>query len=313
MKVLVAGATGAIGKPLSRGLKAAGHDVIGTTRTPEGAARLAAGGVQPVVADAMDRDALLKALEGLRADAVIHELTSLRKPPARHSGMTQTNRLRTVGTENLLAAAQQLGASRFVTQSIVFGYGYADHREQILGEAAPFGRTDNRKTDPHLKAMQVNEHLVRQTAGIEGVALRYGIFYGGDRAMTDLLKARKLPIPATVSHPLPWIHIEDAAAATVAALERGQAGAAYNIVDDDTVSWGQMFTDMAEAVGAPHPRALPSWVIRMAAPYVASMILDTSMRVSNALAKSDLAWAPQYPTHADGLEAIAAGPAAWST
>ena len=224
MKVLVAGATGAIGKPLSRGLKAAGHDVIGTTRTPEGAARLAAGGVQPVVADAMDRDALLKALEGLRADAVIHELTSLRKPPARHSGMTQTNRLRTVGTENLLAAAQQLGASRFVTQSIVFGYGYADHREQILGEAAPFGRTDNRKTDPHLRAMQVNEHLVRQTAGIEGIALRYGIFYGGDRAMTDLLKARKLPIPATVSHPLPWIHIDDAAAATVAALERRAGG-----------------------------------------------------------------------------------------
>ena len=312
MKVLVAGATGAIGKPLSRGLKAAGHDVIGTTRTPEGAARLAAGGVQPVVADAMDRDALLKALEGLRADAVIHELTSLRKPPARHSGMTQTNQLRTVGTENLLAAAQQLGASRFVTQSIVFGYGYADHREQILGESAPFGRTDNRKTDPHLKAMQVNEHLVRQTAGIDGIALRYGIFYGGDRAMTDLLKARKLPIPARVSHPLPWIHIEDAAAATVAALEHGQAGAAYNIVDDDTVSWGQMFTDMAEAVGAPHPRALPSWVIRMAAPYVASMILDTSMRVSNGLAKSDLGWAPQYPTHAAGLEAIAAGLAAWS-
>ena len=143
--------------------------------------------------------------------------------------------------------------------------------------------------------------------------MRYGIFYGGDRAMTDLLKARKLPIPATVNHPLPWIHIEDAAAATVAALEQGHAGAAYNIVDDDTASWGQMFTDMAEAVGAPHPRALPSWVIRMAAPYVASMILDTSMRVSNGLAKSELGWAPQYPTHADGLEAMVSGPAARST
>ena len=111
-----------------------------------------------MIADAMDRDQLLKALDGLRADAVIHELTSLRKPPARHSGMTQTNRLRTAGTENLLAAAQQLGASRFVTQSIVFGYGYADHREQILGETAPFGRADNRKSDPHVKAMHVNEH-----------------------------------------------------------------------------------------------------------------------------------------------------------
>jgi nucleoside-diphosphate-sugar epimerase len=312
VKVLVAGATGAIGGPLTRRLKAEGHDVIGTTRTPQGAARLVAGGVQPVVVDAMNRDQMLKALDGIRADAVIHELSSLRKPPSRHSGMTQTNRLRTVGTENLLAAARRLGASRFVTQSIVFGYGYTDHGERMLVEAAPFGQTGNRRSDPHVTAMQVNEQLVRKTAGIEGIALRYGVFYGGDRSMTDLLKARKLPIPATVSHPLPWIHIEDAAAATVAALEHGHAGAAYNIVDDDTVSWGQMFTDMAEAVGAAHPRALPGWVIRMAAPYVASMILDTSMRVSNGLAKSDLGWAPQYPTHADGLEAIAAGPSAWS-
>jgi nucleoside-diphosphate-sugar epimerase len=311
MKVLVAGATGAIGGPLSRRLRAAGHDVIGTTRTANGASRLKSAGVHPVVVDAMDRDQLLKALGGLRADAVIHELTSLRKPPARHSGMAQTNRLRTVGTENLLAAAQQMGASRFVTQSIVFGYGYADHGGQILDEGDPFGRTDTRKSNPHVAAMQVNEHLVRDAVGVEGIALRYGIFYGGDMvSMTELLKARKLPIPATVNHPLPWVHIEDAAAATVAALERGRAGAAYNVVDDDTASWGQMFTDMAVALGAPEPRALPSWMIRMAAPYVASMILDTSMRVSNSLAKSELGWSPDYPTHADGLEAIAAGLAA---
>lgn len=307
MKVLVAGATGAIGGPLSRLLTAAGHDVIGTTRTANGAARLEASGVQPVVADAMHRGQLLKALDGLRADAVIHELTALRKPPARHSGMTQTNRLRTVGTENLLIAARQLGATRFVTQSIVFGYGYTDHRQQVLGEAAPFGRAEHRACAPHVKAMQINEHLVRQAEGIEGIALRYGIFYGGDMAsMSELLKARKLPIPAKVDHPLPWVHIDDAAAATVAALERGRAGAAYNVVDDDTASWGRMFTDMATALGAPEPRALPGWVIRLAAPYVASMVLDTSMRVSNKLAKSELDWAPQYPTHTDGLEAIAA-------
>jgi nucleoside-diphosphate-sugar epimerase len=306
VKVLVAGATGAIGGPLTGRLKASGHEVIGMTRTPQAAARLAADGVHPLVVDVMDRDRLLQVLDGIRADAVIHELTSLRKPPARHSGMTQTNRLRTLGTENLLAAAQQLRATRFVTQSIVFGYGYNDHRQQILSETAPFGRKDNRKTDPHVQAMKVNENLVRQAVDVEGIALRYGLFYGGDRAMTDLLHARKLPIPATVSRPLPWIHIEDAAAATVAALERGRAGAAYNIVDDDTVSWRQMFLDMAEAVGAPEPRSLPSWVIRMAAPYVASMILDTSMRVSNGLARAELGWAAQYSRHSDGIEAIAA-------
>jgi nucleoside-diphosphate-sugar epimerase len=311
MKVLVAGATGAIGRPLCRRLMAAGHEVIGTTRTVNGAAKLRAAGVQPVVANAMDRDQLLKALHGLRADAVIHELTALRKPPARHSGMTQTNRLRTIGTENLLAAAQQLGATRFLTQSIVFGYGYTDHRERILGEGAPFGRGNGGKCGPHLQAMRVNEELVRGSTDLEGIALRYGVFYGADmQTMRELLKARKLPVPAKVDNPLPWIHVDDAAAATVAALEQGRGGEAYNIVDDDTTSWRQMFTDMAAALSMPEPRALPSWMIRMAAPYVASMVLDTSMKVSNHKARTELDWAPQFSTHSRGLRTIASERAA---
>ena len=308
MKVLVAGATGAIGAPLSRRLKAAGHDVIGITRTTAGAAKLQGDGIHPVVADAMDRDQLLKAVHGLQADAVIHELTALRKPPTRHSGMAQTNRLRTVGTENLLAAARQLGARRFLTQSIVFGYGYTDHRDRVLGESAPFGAVATGKCKPHVEAMKVNEDLVRQAEGIEGIALRYGIFYGGDMTtIAELLNHRKLPVPAKVDNPLPWIHVEDAVEATVAALEHGEGGAAYNVVDDDTASWGRMFTDMASALGAPAPRALPAWMIRVAAPYVASMILDTSMRVSNDKARAELGWTPRYPTHTDGLKAITDG------
>jgi len=311
MKVLVAGATGAIGRPLCRRLAAAGHEVVGITRSTTGAARLEAASHHAVVADALDREQLLGALDGLRADAVIHELTALRKPPARHSGMAQTNRLRTDGTENLLVAARQLGATRFLTQSIVLGYGYTDHRQQLLGEAAPFGRATHDRTGPHLQAMQRNEALVREADDLEGIALRYGLFYGADLGtLRALLEARKLPVPAKVDNPLPWIHVEDAAAATVAALERGRAGEAYNVVDDEPVSWRTMFTDLAATLDTPEPRSLPAWVIRMGAPYVAAMVLDTAMRVSNRKAKSELDWAPEYPTHTDGLAAIASRRAA---
>lgn len=305
MKVLLAGATGAIGKPLSRALGSAGHVVLGLTRDPANAATLAAAGVQPVVADALDRAALLHAVRGLEADAVIHELTALTKPPARHRDMAATNLLRTTGTKNLLAAAGELGASRFVTQSIVFGYGYIDHGSQPLTEEDDYGRPISGKCNPHVAAMLANEELVNGSPHIDGVALRYGVFYGADvETFRQLLNKRKVPVPAKVDHDLAWIHIEDAAAATVAALDQGRPGAAYNIVDDEPASWGRMFSDMADTFGAPEPRRLPAWLIRAAAPYVAAMVLDTSMRVSNAKAKSELGWHPLYPSRAEGLKTL---------
>jgi len=140
MKVLLAGASGAIGIPLTRQLIANGHQLLGLTRDLGGGRRLEALGATPVVADALDRDDLLRAVDGRRADAVIHELTARRKPPRRHSGMALTNRLRSEGTANLLAAAEALGARRFLTQSIVFGYGYRDHGDRVLTEDDRFGR-----------------------------------------------------------------------------------------------------------------------------------------------------------------------------
>jgi nucleoside-diphosphate-sugar epimerase len=311
MKVLVAGATGAIGTPLCRRLNEAGHEVIGITQTTSSASRLERQGIRPVVADALNRKQLLDALREVRADVVIHELTALRKPPARHSGMARTNELRTVGTSNLVTAARQVGATRFLTQSIVFGYGYVDHRKQILTESTSFCGANSGRCNPHVAAMQANEKMVRGSEDFEGIALRYGIFYGADvSGMRDMLNARKIPVPSRVHNPLPWIHIEDAAAATVAAVENGRPGAAYNIADNGTASWGQMFSDMAVALKAPQPRVLPAWMIRMAAPYVASMILDTSMRVSTNKAHTELGWAPMYPTRKEGLEALAAAAAA---
>jgi nucleoside-diphosphate-sugar epimerase len=224
MKVLLAGASGAIGIPITRQLIAHGHQVLGLTRDRGGAGRLEALGARPVVADALDRDALVRTIEGLSADAVIHELTALRKPPRRHSGMALTNRLRSQGTANLLARR-----------------GLPVARGGVLG----------------------------------------------------------------------WIHHEDAAAATVAALERGRPGQAYSLVDDLPVTWEEVYTAMAEAFGAPPPRRLPRWLFRLAASYVASFAFDTSMRVSNAKAMAELGWRPAYRTYRDGIGAAAGKEVQW--
>jgi nucleoside-diphosphate-sugar epimerase len=302
MKVLLAGASGAIGSPLTRQLVAHDHRVLGLTRDWDGARRLQALGAPPVVADALDRDGLLRAVDGLAADAVIHELTALRKPPLRHRGMALTNRLRTEGTANLLAAAEALGARRFLTQSVIFGYGYRDHGPRLLTEEDPFGLPAGDACDPHVAAMRSTE---QQAFGApEGIALRYGLLYGGDAERAgDLLARRRLPVAK--GGVLGWVHHDDAAAATVAALERGRPGQAYNVVDDLPATWWEVYTTMAKALGAPPPRRLPDRLLRLAAPYVASFVVGTSMRVSNAKATAELGWRPLYPHYRAGVHAMA--------
>jgi nucleoside-diphosphate-sugar epimerase len=301
VKVLVAGASGALGVPLTRQLIANGHKVLGLTRDLGGARHLEALGAEPVVADALDRDGLVRALDGLWADAVIHELTALRKPPTRHAGMAPTDRLRTEGTANLLAAAEALGAKRFLTQSIILGYGYRDHGPALLTEDAPFGRPAGDRSDPHLAAMLSTEQ--QAFTAPEGIALRYGLLYGGDAQMRALLARRGLPVAR--GGVLGWIHHTDAAAATVAALEHGRPGQAYNLVDDLPATWQEVYTAMAQALGTPPPRRIPRWLFRLAAPYVASFAVDTSMRVANAKAKTELGWQPTFPTYHDGIRAMA--------
>src|SRR5215813_4006058 len=178
MKVLLAGADGALGTPLTRLLLARGHTVLGLIRNPSGAPILRSRGVEPIVADALDRAALLRAVDQHSADAVIHELTALKKPPVRASGMVMTNRLRTEGTANLLAAAARLGANRIVTQSIVLGYGFRDHGDHVLTEADPFGIPAGDLTDETIAALHAAE--VQTFEAREGIALRYGLLYGGD-------------------------------------------------------------------------------------------------------------------------------------
>jgi nucleoside-diphosphate-sugar epimerase len=305
MKVLLAGASGALGVPLTRRLVRHGHQVLGLTRSPAAARRLQALGATPVVADALDCHALRRALDGLSADAVIHELTALRTPPARHRGMAMTDRLRTEGSTILLAAAEVLGARRFLTQSIIFGYGYRDHGDRVITEDDPFGRPAGNAGDPHLRAMLSAEQ--QAFSAPEGIALRYGLLYGGDvPRMRALLGRRGLPVAR--GGLLGWIHHDDAAAATVAALENGRAGQAYNLVDDLPASWSAVFTAMAHALDAPPPRKLPAWALRLVAPYVASFAVDTSMRVANTKARRELGWQPVHPTYRDGIRAMAESP-----
>jgi len=302
MVVLVAGASGALGTPLTRLLIARGHRVFGLIRDPAGAAGLRALGAQPVVADALDRPGLLRAVDGVAADAIIHELTSLRKPPLRPSGMAQTNRLRTEGTTNLLAVAARIGATRIVTQSIVLGYGFRNHGDRILTEQDPFAVPVSGMTGDTMAAMHSAE--TQTFTAPEGIALRYGLLYGGDAPQMRPLLAKR-GVPVTLGGLLGWIHHDDAASATVAALEHGHAGQAYNIVDDQPATWQEVITAMAEAFGAPRPRRVPHWIMRVMAPYIAAVAVDTSMRVSNAKAKTELRWQPRFPTYHDGVVAMA--------
>jgi nucleoside-diphosphate-sugar epimerase len=303
MRVLLAGATGTLGGPLVRRLLAAGHEVTGLTRSAGGAERLGRAGAVPVVADVRNRPELLAAVNGMRFDAVLHELTALKRPPARHRDMAETDALRTRGTDRLLEVAAATGATRFVTQSIVFGYGFRDHHGAVLTEDSPFGVLRGDAFDPHVEAIAEAERRVFDTSGVHGIALRYGLFYGAPADLANvarLLRRRALPVPR-YGGLLPFVHHEDAAAATVAALERGRADTAYNVVDDSPATFRQQVTAMADATGAPRPLILPAWVLRAAAPYGARVMLDVSMRVSNEKARAELGWAPHYPSHVEGL------------
>jgi NAD-dependent epimerase/dehydratase family protein len=197
MRVLLAGASGAIGMPLIQKLHAAGHDVLAIHRAPQGRARLAATGATPLQADVLSRAGLLSALDGHRADAVISELTALKKPPTAHKDMAATNKLRTEGTANLIVAARHVGARRFLTQSMVFGYGYGDWAGRVLTEADSFGPPGHGHLENHVAAMRSNEQQVFSAAGLDGIALRYGLFYGPGPAcdaLIDGLGKRRIPI-----------------------------------------------------------------------------------------------------------------------
>ena len=301
MKVLVAGATGMLGIPLTRALLSAdGHEVIAMRHTR----RSSMAGVTSSTADALDRElAAFGAVDGIAADAVVHELTALTKPPLRHSGMAMTNRLRIEGTENLLAAADVVDAKRSSPSRSSWDTATATTATPLITEDDPFGVPQGDKTDKHVAAMLSTEQ--QAFTAPHGVALRYGLLYGGDLSILGPLLAKRR-LPMVTGGLLGWIHHEDAAAATIAALDYGRAGQAYNIVD-----YGLR----------PCPRSTPPWPTQSAHRHRATSrpgccarsprswrrsLVGTSMRVSNEKAKAELGWTPRYPTYHDAMAAIRA-------
>jgi nucleoside-diphosphate-sugar epimerase len=310
MKVFVAGASGALGVQLVPQLVAAGHEVVAMTRTPSKQDRLRALGAQPVVADALDRDAVARVVGEAEPEVIVHQLTALSgnmslrdaRHPDRSPMAKMTNRLRTEGTDHLLAAGRAVGAKRFVAQS--FGaFRWARTGGPVLTEADPLDPNPPGAMRPVVEALLYLEEAVTTIDWGEGLALRYGGFYGPgtslsldpDAVMTGPIRKRRFPIIGDGGGIWSHIHIEDAATATAIAVERGEPGV-YYVVDDEPAPVREWLPALASALGAKPPRRIPRWLGRLAAGEMATLMMTEVRGASNAKAKRELGWQLRYPT-----------------
>jgi nucleoside-diphosphate-sugar epimerase len=293
VKVFVAGGSGTIGVPIVRALVAAGHQVCALTRTAAKRDELLGLGASVAIADALDRDGLIAAVAEARPTHVIHQLTALPKDGIRRaSELAATNRLRIDGTRNLLDAAIHAGAHRFVVGS----FAILSPRDTTAGPSDEAAAA--------VRSMETQVLEATQRGLIEGVILRYGLFYGPEApstlAMVDMVRKRRLPVVRGDAGLLPVIHVQDAVSATVAALDAAPAGAAYDIVDDHPASMTEIAETIASCTGAPHPLRVPAWLPKLIAPYLAR-VTSVRLPLSNAQAKADLGWRPKFPSMREGL------------
>ncbi len=300
MRVFVAGASGAIGSRLVPQLIEKGHEVIGTSRSAAGAERLRALGAEPIVLDLLDPRAVRKAVLAARPDAMIHEATALgdlRFSRNMDRGFAQTNRLRTEGTDALLAAAREAGVQRFVAQS------FAPLRYARVGGPV---KTEDDPLDPSpVSTMRETDaamrYLDRAVMEAGGIVLRYGSFYGDHSdALLQPIRKRQFPIVADGDGYNSFIHFEDAAAATVLALEHGETGI-YNIVDDVPAPVRDWLPVLADVLGVKPPRHVSRWVARLFAGEAAVMMGTEARGASNAKAKRELGWTLRYPSWREGF------------
>jgi nucleoside-diphosphate-sugar epimerase len=310
MKVFVAGAGGAIGRQLVPRLVADGHDVVGMIRSQAKRNLISDLGAQPVVADALDADAVTRAVSEAKPETIVHQLTSI--PGAidtRHidRDFALTNRLRTEGTDNLLAAAKEVGARRFVAQSFA-GWPYDSRGGGVKTEEDPLDPEPVAPLRGILEAIRHLESAVADADWIEGLVLRYGPFYGPgtslsagpDATMTEMVRKRRFPVVGDGAGVWSFIQIEDAAAATVAAVRGGPAGI-YNIVDDDPAPVSEWLPALAEAIGAKPPMRVPRWLGRLGAGEAGMVLMTKAPGVSNEKAKRELNWQPRYPSWRQGF------------
>ncbi|HEX2084989.1 MAG TPA: NAD(P)-dependent oxidoreductase [Solirubrobacteraceae bacterium] len=309
MKIFVAGATGAVGRTLIPQLVQHGHEVVGTTRTPGKADALRALGAEGVVLDGLDRDAVVRAVTAARPDAIVHQMTAL-------SGLSDlrrfeqafaaTNRLRTEGTDNLLAAARAAGVGRVIAQSYA-GWPYARDGAPVKSEDDPLDPDPPRQLRTTLDAIR---HLERAVTEARGVVLRYGAFYGPGTGMApggdqwETVRRRRFPLVGDGGAVWSFAHVDDVAAATVAALERWTPGETYNVCDDEPAPVREWLPALAGAAGAKPPRRVPRWVARLMGDHVVALMCE-SPGASNAKAKRELGWAPRWPSWREGFPALA--------
>jgi len=303
MRVFVAGATGAIGMRLVPKLVARGYDVTATTRSPDKVPRLRSLGADAVVVDGLDGLAVGEAVARAEPEAIVHQMSALAgRPDLRHFDrwFALTNELRTKGTEHLLAAANAVGAGRLVAQSYT---GWTNIREggMVKSEEDPLDPKPAKAQAESLAAIRFVEEAVPR-ASLEGIVLRYGSFYGpgASESLIDLVRRRKLPIVGDGGGVWSWIHLDDAAAATVAAVEHGSPGV-YNVVDDDPAPVSEWLPYLADVVGAKAPLRLPAWLGRLAAGEVATRMMTEIRGSANAKAKHELGWQPLWASWRQGF------------
>jgi nucleoside-diphosphate-sugar epimerase len=307
MRVFVAGATGAIGKQLVPRLVEAGHEVHGMTRKESKRAMLREFGAVPVVADALDPDQVAEAVGRARPDVIVHELTAIGALDPRHldRDFALTNRLRTEGTDHLLSAAHAIGVRRFVAQS----YGawpYVRTGGPVKTEEDPLDPTPPREMRQTLAAIRYLEQAVLQAGWTEGIALRYGGFYGPGTSLAageelpEMVRKRKFPLVGDGGGVWSFIHVADAAEATVAAVEHGTRGI-YNVVDDDPATVAEWLPALARELGAKKPRRVPRLVGRLFAGEAGVMMMTDARGASNAKAKRELGWHPKHPSWREGF------------
>lgn len=307
MRIYVAGASGVIGGRLVRRLAAEGHDVTGQTRSERSAAAVRGPGAEAVAVDALDADAVRRAVVRARPEVVVHELTALSTIDLRRfeRSFATTNELRTRGLDHLLAAAREAGARRFVAQSYA-GWPFAREGGPVKTEDAPLDPDPPKQQRATLEAIRYLEETVTGASDLDGLALRYGGLYGPGTSLgeggehLDAVRQGKFPIVGGGAGVWSWIHADDAASATAIAVERGEPGI-YHVVDDDPAPVSEWLPALAAAVGAKPPRRVPAWLARPLIGEHGVVMMTQSRGASNAKAKRELGWRLVYPSWREGF------------
>ena len=307
MRIFVAGATGAIGSPLVEALVRRGHQVTGTTRSAARARGLEAAGAEPAILDALDREAVKAAVARAEPDVVVHELTSIPaefNPRRFEQAFAQTNRLRTEGTDHLIAAARAAGVRRFVIQSFA-AWAYAREGSNVKTED---DRLDDAPLPEVRQTLDAIRHLERAALDgpFEGLVLRYGWFYGPGSTLSrtgpiaEAVRRRQFPIVGEGQGVWSFIHLVDAAEATARAVERGEPGI-YNVTDDDPAPVREWLPVFADAIGAPPPRRVPVWLGRIFADRLGVTMMTGLRGAFNAKATQAFGWELRYPSWRQGF------------